>query len=112
MLRRDIGSTFSDVWYRVASSRPRLSPHAAIVRQSYGRMFDELARTVGGDRHIGAMMLHRLERADRLPELLAHLGVFDANVAALAGDAGKRCGPQQPSQGQCRRVARFGDGLS
>ncbi len=36
MLRREIGSTFSDVWYRVASSRPRLSPHASIVRQSYG----------------------------------------------------------------------------
>lgn len=36
MLQRDIGKTFSDTWYRLAPSRPRLSPHAQIVRQHYG----------------------------------------------------------------------------
>lgn len=32
----DIGSTFSDIWYRVADERPRLSPHANIIHQHYG----------------------------------------------------------------------------
>ena len=36
MLRRDPGPTFSDLWYRVSGSRPRLSPHAQLVRQQYG----------------------------------------------------------------------------
>ena len=36
MLRRDPGPTFSDLWYRVAPERPRLSPHAQLVRQQYG----------------------------------------------------------------------------
>lgn len=31
-----IGPTFSDVWYRVAPLRARLSPHAAITRQRHG----------------------------------------------------------------------------
>lgn len=33
---RDIASTFSDMWYRVGSSTPRLSAHALVVRQHYG----------------------------------------------------------------------------
>lgn len=36
MLRREIGTTFSDLWYRTGPTRPRLSPHAQIVRQRYG----------------------------------------------------------------------------
>lgn len=33
---RDIATTFSDLWYRVASTTPRLSAHARVVRQHYG----------------------------------------------------------------------------
>jgi putative peptide zinc metalloprotease protein len=32
----EIGTTFSDIWYRVADARPRLTPHAHVVRQWYG----------------------------------------------------------------------------
>lgn len=37
MLSRQATPTFSEVWYRVAASRPRLSPHASITRQQFGR---------------------------------------------------------------------------
>ncbi len=33
LLKAPPKTTFSDAWYRVAKTRPRLSPHAAIVRQ-------------------------------------------------------------------------------
>jgi putative peptide zinc metalloprotease protein len=33
---RDIATTFSDLWYRVAPTRPRLSAHARVVRQHFG----------------------------------------------------------------------------
>ncbi len=36
LLRDDPASTFSDVWYRVAPTRPRLSPHATITPQRFG----------------------------------------------------------------------------
>ncbi len=36
MFREEIGSTFSDIWYRVADRRPRLSPHAQTIRQNFG----------------------------------------------------------------------------
>ncbi len=36
MLRPDVQASYSDLWYRVTDSRPRLSPHARIVRQRYG----------------------------------------------------------------------------
>lgn len=36
MLREDIQPSFSDMWYRVSGTRPRLSPHASLSRQRYG----------------------------------------------------------------------------
>ncbi|MEQ9097242.1 MAG: PqqD family peptide modification chaperone [Phycisphaerales bacterium] len=33
---RDIASTFSDLWYRVGPTTPRLSAHARVVRQHFG----------------------------------------------------------------------------
>jgi putative peptide zinc metalloprotease protein len=33
LLRRDAGPTFSDLWYRVEGTSPRLSPHAHVTRQ-------------------------------------------------------------------------------
>jgi putative peptide zinc metalloprotease protein len=36
LLREEVGSTFSDLWYRVAKMRPRLSPHAQVIRQTFG----------------------------------------------------------------------------
>ncbi|TVQ61632.1 MAG: PqqD family peptide modification chaperone [Phycisphaerales bacterium] len=40
ILRDDPASTFSDVWYRVAPTRPRLSPHATITPQRFGPKTD------------------------------------------------------------------------
>ncbi|MFI4916523.1 MAG: PqqD family peptide modification chaperone [Phycisphaerales bacterium JB060] len=34
---RDIASTFSDLWYRVGPTMPRLSAHARVVRQHFGQ---------------------------------------------------------------------------
>lgn len=36
MLREDVGTTFSDMWYRVAPTRPKLSVHANVIRQHFG----------------------------------------------------------------------------
>ncbi|MCC6285764.1 MAG: PqqD family peptide modification chaperone [Phycisphaerales bacterium] len=36
MLGREVQPSFSDVWYRVGQTRPRLSAHARITRQQYG----------------------------------------------------------------------------
>lgn len=36
LLRQDVGSTFSDLWYRVGPTRPLLSPHAQVIRQRFG----------------------------------------------------------------------------
>jgi len=35
-LRQDPGSSFSDLWYRLGPSRPRLSVHARVARQRFG----------------------------------------------------------------------------
>ena len=43
---------------------------------------------LGGLEHLGAQVLDRLEAADLLAELLAHLGVLDRGRQAPAGDAG------------------------
>ncbi len=36
ILRREPGSSFSDLWYRVGETRPRLSVHTRVIRQSFG----------------------------------------------------------------------------
>src|ERR1051325_3078025 len=36
LLREDVSSSFSDLWYRLGPTRPRLSPHATVVRQKFG----------------------------------------------------------------------------
>jgi putative peptide zinc metalloprotease protein len=37
LLRQNVAGTFSDLWYRVGPTRPRLSPHAQVIRQKFGR---------------------------------------------------------------------------
>lgn len=36
MFRGDVKASFSDSWYRVAETTPRLSPHAVVTRQQFG----------------------------------------------------------------------------
>jgi putative peptide zinc metalloprotease protein len=36
LLREDVTSSFSDLWYRLGPTRPRLSPHAMVSRQRFG----------------------------------------------------------------------------
>ncbi len=37
LLRQNVSGTFSDLWYRVGPTRPRLSAHAQVIRQKFGR---------------------------------------------------------------------------
>src|SRR5213079_2989480 len=36
LLREDVTSSFSDLWYRLGPTRPRLSAHAQVARQRFG----------------------------------------------------------------------------
>lgn len=36
LIREEIGTTFADMWYRVADQKPRVSVHARFVRQRHG----------------------------------------------------------------------------
>jgi hypothetical protein len=54
--------------------------------------------------HLGTQVLDRLEAADRLAELLAHLGVVDGDVEAPAGDPG-RLGGRERDRGPAHQVS-------
>jgi putative peptide zinc metalloprotease protein len=48
MFRDDPGTTFSDIWYRVSDTRPRLTPHAHVVRQAGARVTYIVEEPAGG----------------------------------------------------------------
>lgn len=54
-----------------------------LLRQRYCGVGDKLLRGIGGDRHVGAMVLDRLEGANWLAELLANLGILDRMIAGI-----------------------------
>ncbi len=55
-------------------------------------------RQLGGDRHVGAVVLHRLVHGDRAPELDALLGVLGPHLRALPGDADRVGRQDHPGQ--------------
>ena len=61
---------------------------------------------LGAAQHLGAQVLDRLEAADRLAELLTHLGVGDGGIQRPSGDS-RRFGGQH-SRGQVRHPVRGG----
>ncbi len=59
------------------------------------RVPDRRRRELGRDEHVGAVMFHRLEHANRTAELLAYLGVFGGHLGTCArhscGLSGQHC---------------------
>lgn len=92
MFQREITPTFADTWYRVAQSRPRLSPHVHVVRQRFGRGVAYVLEEPASGTY------HRMsEAAYRLAGLLdGHRTVDEAweSCAAQMGD-------EAPTQKEC-----------
>lgn len=84
--------TFSDVWFRVAETRPRVSPHARFVRQQQG----ESIRYIVEDPTAGSY--YRLSEAARY-----FVGMLDGK--RTADDAWRAClaqlGDEAPTQREC-----------
>jgi putative peptide zinc metalloprotease protein len=92
MLRREAGPTFSDLWYRVESTRPRLSPHAHVSRQFYADAVSFIIEDPAGSTYY------------RASEPAAFfLGLLDGK--RTVGDAWDACvaqrGDEAPTQREC-----------
>lgn len=92
MLQREIGKTFSDTWYRLAQTRPRLSPHAQIVRQHYGPEVSYIVEEPAGGGY------YRLSEAAYF-----FIGLLDGSLTVQeAWDAcNAQLGDAAPTQRQC-----------
>lgn len=92
MFQREITPTFADTWYRVAQSRPRLSPHVHVVRQRFGRGVAYVLEEPASGTY------HRMsEAAYRLTGLLdGHRTVDEAWEACAA-----QMGDEAPTQKEC-----------
>ncbi|MCC6660760.1 MAG: HlyD family efflux transporter periplasmic adaptor subunit [Phycisphaerales bacterium] len=95
MFRDDPGPTFSDIWYRVGPTRPRLSPHAHVVRQRAG---DGIAYIV--EEPAGGQFYRLTEPA------YFFLGLMDGAVTvSQAWDAcNAQLGDAAPTQRECLEV--------
>lgn len=92
MFQRDITPTFSDIWHRVAESRPRLSPHVHVVRQRFGRGIAYVLEEPAGGTY------HRLsESAYRFAGLLDGRRTVDDAWDACA----VQLGDEAPTQKEC-----------
>ena len=65
-----------------------------------GRVPHGSRRQLGGDQHVGAVVLDGLEHADRPAELLAHLRILAGHRGALAGHAGRLGGEEHAGEVQ------------
>ncbi|MEO1583997.1 MAG: PqqD family peptide modification chaperone [Planctomycetota bacterium] len=90
--RGPAGQTFSDVWFQVADTKPRLSPHARFIRQNQG----PTVRFVVEDPAGGAF--YRLSESARF-----FVGMLDGR--RTAEDAWRAClaqlGDEAPTQREC-----------
>ena len=85
---------------RPGEGQRRGSEHAPVriaVVARLGRGLERQPRAVEADEAIGELVLHRLELADELAELLAHLGVLHRHFEGALGRA-ERAGPAQASR--------------
>lgn len=91
-LREDIGSTFADMWYRVADQRPRVSVHARFVRQRHGPTVSYVIDDPSGGH------FYRLSESARF-----FLGLLDGN--RTVDNAWEAClaqlGDDAPTQKEC-----------
>ena len=60
----------------------------------------QVARAASGDRHVGTMMLDRLEAADRAPELFSYHGILGRQGQRRLSDPCHRRREQQPQRQQ------------
>ena len=91
----------------IAAAAENSSPPSSAARAaSHTRPVEQL----GGDQHVGAVVLDRLEHGDRAAELLPLLGVGGGLLSALAGHTDALRGEQQPSVVD-QRLAGAGDDL-
>ncbi len=103
MLREEVSSTFSDIWYRVGPTRPRLSPHAQVTRQGFG----EHAAYIVEDPAAG--QYYRLTEAAYF-----FLGLLDGrrDVQSAWDACNAQLGDDAPTQRECvdllSRMQRFG----
>jgi putative peptide zinc metalloprotease protein len=92
LLREPPGETFSDVWYRVAETRPRLSAHARFVRQRQGRIVSYVVEDPAAGHY------YRLSEPARF-----FVGMLDGR--RTADDAWRAClaqlGDEAPTQREC-----------
>src|SRR3546814_3188377 len=72
MIRRPPRSTRTDTLFPYTTL---FRSFVAVLRQDDRSKGYLAGRDFGGNRHVGALMLDRLERADRFAELLAHLRI-------------------------------------
>ncbi len=103
MLREEFTHTFSDIWYRVGPTRPRLSPHAQVTRQSFGD------HTVYIVEDPAAGQYYRLTEAAYF-----FLGLLDGrrDVQSAWDACNEQLGDDAPTQRECvellSRLQRFG----
>lgn len=92
MFKSDPGTTFSDIWYRVAATRPKLSPHAQVVRQQFGTQITYIIEEPAGGQ------FYRLSESAYF-----FLGLLDGHVTV--GEAWDACNVQMgdaaPTQREC-----------
>jgi len=92
LLQQDVGSSFSDLWYRIGPTRPTLSPHSHTIRQSYGGHISYIVEDPASGQY------YRLSES-------AHffLGLLDGRRAV--DDAWQACnvqlGDDAPTQREC-----------
>ena len=92
ILRPDVSSSFSDLWYRVGPTRPRLAPHAQLTPQVFGeRRVHVVEDPAGGG-------FYRVSES-----AYAFVGLLDGHCTV--DDAWKACclqlGDDAPTQKEC-----------
>jgi putative peptide zinc metalloprotease protein len=92
LIREEIGSTFADMWYRVADMRPRVSVHARFIRQRQGPSVSYVIDDPAGGH------FYRLSESARF-----FLGLLDGN--RTVDKAWEAClaqlGDDAPTQKEC-----------
>lgn len=103
MFREELQPSFSDIWYRVGPTRPRLSPHAQITRQTFGAQTVYIVEDPAGGQY------YRLSEP-------AYFFIGMLNGGRTVDDAWQACnaqlGDDAPTQRECvdllGKLQRFG----
>ena len=78
------------------SRRGENSPIRIVVVARLGRRVQRQPRAVEADQAVGELVLHRLELADELAELLSDLGVLDGKIEPALRRAERTAGAGEP----------------